>query len=388
MQPLGCYHLIENGTGRVERGCMAALTNEAQEKCRNSDECKQCFGSKCNYQSSFISCVECNSSDDPDCAENIGSHHTKVCSRYQNSCFTAVGNVSIVRGCFNDMDPQFSDICESNPKLCDICDPTHRGKPCNSQPIKMESCVMCDSRDDWYCREHADTQSTVLCHRFGTLDATPQRSGCYLRTKRHHGQRGCLQDLPQSDQIQCLDQSDTCKSCIGNNCNVKNDFQHCLNCTSLNDPYCTKYLSGGDEEVCGNYMDLCIVGVDGNGVTHRRCASAAADNSAEFVNGWELCGEAYCNDFTLPSDRPTCYQCAGDRFCTGLKTKTPMPLNPKPCNIYSADSQCFTYLDDGKIAKFFVFYQLLQHFSKKKYFQSNSFIVDVQMMAPTFLKPA
>lgn len=358
MQPSGCYHFIDNKTKRVQRGCVAALSDPTI--LQKSEEYKQCFGKKCNDRISHASCMVCDSSKDPSCADNVTAQHGQVCREYENRCFTAVRNDSIVRGCFNDVDEQFKDECEKNPTRCEICDPIGRGNFCNSKNITADTCVVCDSRNDFYCRNHPNKQPTSICHRFGsTIEDVNNVKGCYLQLHRHHGIRGCLQDLSSQEQTSCINQSDSCKSCDGNNCNLKTDFQRCLNCTSSDDPYCTRWLAEDSEEesqnydvVCQNYMGVCVVGVDAKGVTHRRCANDAYD-STDFVNGWKTCSEQYCNDETVPNDRFNCYQCKGDRFCTELKTTSPLPLNPTPCNIFSRQSQCFVYIDDGNFGNSF-----------------------------------
>lgn len=373
MKPSGCYHSIEKGTGRVQRGCLGALPDPST--CQNSDECKQCFGKKCNNQMKFARCMVCDSKEDPTCADDVTLKHEKMCGEYENHCFTMVRNDSITRGCFNDVDEQTRIECEKDPRRCEICDPFDRGNHCNSKNITVDTCVVCDSRNDFYCRNHPNTQPTSVCHRFGaTIGDESYVKGCYLRLERHHGIRGCLQDLAPQEQASCINQSDSCKSCNGNNCNEKADFQRCLSCSSSDDPYCTRWLPEDSEEesinydeVCQDYMGACVVGVDAKGVTHRRCTNDASDTK-EFVNGLKICAGQYCNDETVPNDRLNCYQCEGDRFCTQLKTKSPLPLNPTPCNIFSTQSQCFVYIDDGKFLKTLVILSIFIQLTKSNFF--------------------
>lgn len=159
--------------------------------------------------------------------------------------------------------------------------------------------------------------------------------------------RGCVGDLPLSNATECLNNSDICKTCQGNNCNTRIKFQECYDCNSQNDPKCAKDpKSTSITQLCKHYNSKCATGID-NGNTHRKCIPESVVSSNEF----ETCAGINCNDEIYPKNRLYCYQCDREADCD--LNPSQRYFKPEPCEFYSNIDQCFTYAGPGKINFYF-----------------------------------
>lgn len=155
--------------------------------------------------------------------------------------------------------------------------------------------------------------------------------------------RGCIEDLASSNATQCLENTNTCKSCQETNCNLKTKFQECYICDSKNDSNCARAADNSTEiETCNSYYSNCTVGIDRNGYTHRQCSDVFPVNkSVDYVT----CDGDKSNREVYPNDRLKCFQCDDEKGCDVMSLNS---LKPEPCSILSDYTQCFTYFDYGK----------------------------------------
>lgn len=308
---------------------------------QNGAECKTCNGKNCNYQSSFTTCLECNSANNRKCATNPQSMGNKVCKRYHDNCFTHIGRHNITRGCVEENGIDI-DACRNNPRKCEVCT-TIDGLPCNSQSIQLDVCVDCDSALNPECR-NGSIYAFVnkLC---SSMEQSPSE-GCYLRVDGDHYERGCLADLPTAWKASCQSQSDTCKTCTGKNCNIAPNFQQCIECNSKFDITCAQNATLKPSKTCENYISTCVTGIDEDGHIHRRCNEQHNDENVNFPNGmFHVCEENNCNTEIFPETRLQCYQCDGEKKCDFMSAENTPKL--VPCGIFSEYDQCFTYLGEG-----------------------------------------
>lgn len=162
--------------------------------------------------------------------------------------------------------------------------------------------------------------------------------------------RGCMQDL-FPDAFLCSNKSDTCKMCIGNNCNKRNQFQECYSCSSETDSQCSRNPQLTSSEICNDYDSICMIGIDENGHIHRQCKSRKSDTTASDFKNDFICDDIKCNVDLFPKDRLKCYQCVGDE-CSDLSNSsngTEVSVKSEPCAILLQREQCYTYIDKGKI---------------------------------------
>lgn len=163
--------------------------------------------------------------------------------------------------------------------------------------------------------------------------------------------RGCVADLTEVEENDCLRNSDHCKICESKNCNTREKFQECHSCNGQNDEHCSRDGRLAKTEICKAYGSTCAIGIDEKGYTHRRCNNQIIDAVHEFPVKNFICEEDKCNDRIFPEDRLKCYQCNGGNNCDMMPSDSDgISLIAEPCEIYSEHDQCFTYINEGKCA--------------------------------------
>lgn len=166
-------------------GCTGNLPEQQKEKCeKSSDQCKICKGDKCNSKPLFERCIDCNSKRDTGCADGSGELYSKICTDYDDQCYTHIGSFGVSRGCLNEQKHDFQNQCRNYKRKCFICD-THKGLldkgfVCNNQTIEMEYCAHCDSKNDENCRDSAELYTNKICNEFNSLGTIGDREGCYM----------------------------------------------------------------------------------------------------------------------------------------------------------------------------------------------------------------
>lgn len=160
-------------------GCVADLIDPLKEVCQEnskSDECRTCIGSNCNKKQTFARCLHCDSALDPQCAINPQpSSLSKVCSAYEDECYTYISKFNVSRGCVAEQKPDFRTEECRNPQKCTICPATDR-LDCNNRAIVMETCVDCDTKNGENCYDDLNTFKGKVC---SDIDSK-EKEGCYL----------------------------------------------------------------------------------------------------------------------------------------------------------------------------------------------------------------
>lgn len=102
---------------------------------------------------------------------------SKICKKYDDECFTQIGEFDILRGCLSDRSPYFEESCRKDEAKCSICSSSEE-KICNDKPIEMELCIQCDAIEDEKCQNQPDLYKGKICNTINSTD----REGCYLNT--------------------------------------------------------------------------------------------------------------------------------------------------------------------------------------------------------------
>lgn len=162
-------------------GCLNNLPEEEFELCKkNGDECKVCAEINCNSKPSFVKCLSCHRSKDPQCAINPQDANRKICKSYNDQCFTYIQRFDITRGCVNEKGDSFIEQCNKDPNKCAICLSETEVNGCNNQVIKMETCLECDSDIDPRCRDDPEVFQDKICSHL----IPANQAGCYLKVVR------------------------------------------------------------------------------------------------------------------------------------------------------------------------------------------------------------
>lgn len=341
---MGCYH-IENST-TVVRGCVNQLSQHEFEDCvKNPEQCKICQLSNCNLRETFQKCFVCSSLVSSNCMANHGNIETKVCTSYDDECFSYAKGSSVRRGCLKEMKNEFIVECRNTPEKCETCSRPNNSNICNNRDLSGDTCIECDSNHDLNCLDDKELiKSETICSL-----GVNKTAGCYLqvvRGKRH--KRGCVSDLiPLPAREMCINQTEDCKSCIGKNCNEKLSYQRCHVCNGRHNPGCAETPDESNSTICPDYISSCLTGTDRLGYTHRRCSTSATLDKDEFLDQFQICSDVNCNKYHFPRYRLLCYQCNGVEDCEFVKTNSSSTIQPKPCGIFSEYDQCYTYVENG-----------------------------------------
>lgn len=346
INPLGCFHFINQTDNQTKRGCVANLNDQDRKRAiEQVNEWKYCVGrDNCNSKDAFASCISCNSSvDGPNCISDPSQSKVKLCNNYDDSCYSFINSNEVSRGCISDLHLELLEKCRSSPGKCETCS-NDSDVICNKEAFSAATCIACDSDSDYRCRNQPELLEEKLC---SLIDSPTDDLGCFLdfNEDQNRVQRGCISDLKAQQRQKCLSDSDQCKACFQNNCNKKIGFQKCFSCTSMNNSNCVQNAPLDVAVTCPNYLDKCLTAIDGNGFITRQCAS---DMYSKSFNKSEVCEDDMCNGEIFPSNRIQCFQCDGDDSCDKLRSNVGIPLELKPCTVFNQYDQCFMYLDAGK----------------------------------------
>lgn len=130
-----------------------------------------------------------------------------------------------------------------------------------------------------------------------------------------------------------------CKTCAGNNCNLKARFQNCHVCNSETDVNCVSLRSPLPTRTCRNYLDECKTITLLGGRTERGCADELTVNGEALT---EVCAGEYCNSNVFPPNRIACHQCSGSQCSADLSST---PSFTETCRNYETNDQCFSFVD-------------------------------------------
>lgn len=162
-------------------GCTSELPKSQKNQCeRNNNECKICTADKCNSKSMFEQCFHCDSTRDVSCADGPGELYSKICTAYDDQCYTHIDDFNITRGCLKELNYQIRSKCRNNnQRKCTTCK-TEKGFGCNNKKIKMEFCAQCNSKNNESCRDNAELFQNKICSEFNIFGLTHHREGCYM----------------------------------------------------------------------------------------------------------------------------------------------------------------------------------------------------------------
>lgn len=230
------------------------MNDERKKICEaDGDECKKCYGNRCNSKINFQRCLTCDK-DHAVC-------HSELCRRYNDECYLHVSKNTIRRGCLSrvvDTPINGVDIV-ADCKDGDLCEKCSNEDDCNSKEVQKEYCIVCDS----VIKYNND------CSLYPTLDLRTEcplavkELGCFLSLdKQLRVTRGCLSQLSVEDRNACRESNETCKSCFGDSCNVKRFFQSCYECDSEDHgPDCQNTPWIMEQKLCKDYMGGCYTEV-------------------------------------------------------------------------------------------------------------------------------
>lgn len=332
----GCYHY--NDGANVKRGCIADLNKETRELCESdSDKCKKCMQSDCNWRPAFQKCITTN-------PENIDKSQSKTCKRYNDQCFIHVSNEMIHRGCMSDIvesavDGIGASDCD-NGEICLKCDYID---DCNAREIENEHCVICSSTDDKHCVNHPK-QLKKRC------PLALNEMGCFLNTDGYSTvERGCVSQLSATEREDCGKGNVTCKTCIGDSCNEKRSFQTCYECDSeVDGKFCIHAAYNVKDRECPNYLDQCYTLVE-DGIVKRNCTG---DDTIPDIakcktisDKCKICDDKRgCNYHEV--EKQTCVSCNSKDDPTCVTNTTFTSIDECPLAIYHHNHhQCYHYIN-------------------------------------------
>lgn len=334
---MGCYR-FEDDDDVVKRGCLSDIRPDERQMCRREEEnCKTCAGDDCNAKISFQRCHVCNSTQSVNCIRVPSIFPVATCRNYLDECFTHVRNNSVARGCVLQSNSETIDLdCRGKKVKTDYCDRCKNGR-CNDRTVEGEFCLTCDSDVNANCRTNLSYQMRTQC----TLAVRPL--GCYrFEDEGDVVKRGCLSDVRDDERKMCREEGNDCKTCVGDDCNKKVEFQRCVACRSVgNDTVCEMNAASYDNTLCKNYLDNCFTHVRNN-VTTRGCLLeqkndvVGVDFQRECTDP-DLCRK--CENRDSCNDAPVVFETCGIQDAPGN------PFRPTQCPKAVAQLGCYRAFD-------------------------------------------
>lgn len=284
-----------------------------------------------------MNCVTCDSRTDPNCLVPNNNTKTEQCVDPNSKCYTYAVRSMCKRGCSDD---GYYNPLQSETKFEECSNPL-----CNNFAIE-NTCIHCLSDYELECRSNPGSLEKKIC----SLNAPSQsnHSACFVeKMKGDWLRRGCVNDLRNDKQKNCLDSASNCEICFGQNCNQKtNSEQKCYSCDGTVDANCKIFDSNIKIIQCSNYSSSCLTGMDSEGYIHRGCSSNPENDRIRYAKGFDLCFDEKCNNQHYPFTRLSCYQCVNSFNCNfGWG---PLYYMATPCKNHSKEPQCFAYSDPGK----------------------------------------
>lgn len=325
-QSMGCYHFEENN--KIKRGCISAIEDESLRNIctSNNDKCKSCRGNDCNSrQSGFLKCLSGDQlyqlePSNPD----TSALESKMCTNYIDECYIHVANNIVQRGCLCDAIQSQNDKTDlrADCENVDVCEKCSDQNDCNNRIIETEYCTICDANDEPNCKHAPSSLMRGQC----PLSIRP--FGCLmLKNDTMYVKRDCMSSDTSLRQL-CLKESDECKYCFGDECNMKEYFAQCFSCRSDADkngedciqrPWLTKL------KTCTPYMDECFTHISEDGIATRGCFDDFHLDSEQCTNGdtcWRCNGPLGCNRFVVQSEYCLLCDSSENPLCKGNFTSS------------------------------------------------------------------
>lgn len=245
-----------------------------------------------------------------------------------------VVNEIVLRGCVGDWIVRDHSKCQQTDIVnCTTCSD---GDKCNNgivhvvKPAKqIEKCYS----------DHENNGNQLQSIECPAIDEKP--TGCFSRMDGDVGDRyGCVSNLSEDEFKKC-EYSESCTICNENNCNIAQ--RECFLCNSKDDPDCVKPTLKNQIDKCEPTQDRCIVGMDMNGVVHRRCAKSFEADFLEFKGSKPfMCVKNFCNSIEYPTEnRLKCLR--RDTIKSSPKSST-----LEFCKYFVENDECYSfYVDHG-----------------------------------------
>uniref|UniRef100_A0A8D8I2A7 (northern house mosquito) hypothetical protein n=1 Tax=Culex pipiens TaxID=7175 RepID=A0A8D8I2A7_CULPI len=343
-----CYERFLDGTD-VERGCESDLDPATENVCVANQQCKTCSDADgCNKDVStefqVTKCVQCKSSEDADGSCLMGTKAEEICADPDGKCYSRIiaGGV-LERGCRSALTAQEQTACTGD--QCNLCGDAG----CNKGvfPTDRLLCYQCESTTDASCSNELTGDAKA-----GVCKIWKAEDKCYSRvTAALNFERGCQSDL--GDNANVCDALNDCLECDGKNCNslseqkLKNRAK-CLKCDS-EDTSCVDATSEIVSANCDNVEDSCFVRVN-NGKLERNCLqtlSEADQGKCKDTNDQSCvtCSAQGCN----VEKWIKCHQCkeSSSSTCNAAQVDD----NAQFCANYKVDNQCYERLESEKVVR-------------------------------------
>lgn len=333
---MGCYR-FEDDDDLVKRGCLSDIRPDERQMCRRQgDNCKTCAGDDCNAKISFQQCRVCNSTESVNCIRVPSIFPVATCRDYIDECFTHVRNDTVVRGCISHSNNRLIKRDCGNDVITDYCDRCKNGE-CNNHTVEGEFCLTCDSNDNPNCRTNLTFEMRKQC------SLAVRSMGCYLfKDDGNLVKRGCLADVPSDERQMCRMERNTCKTCLGDDCNRKTTFQRCITCRSpSNDTACETNATLFNDRLCKYYVDHCFTHVRNN-ITTRGCLQEQKND----LDGVDFQKECSDSDLCQKCDKHDGCNVASVVFETcGVQDGPEHPFKPVQCPKAVKALGCYRAID-------------------------------------------
>lgn len=358
-----CFIKFDDSSSVVEMGCVSSFRNQDLESIIKTKRVSVCSGSNCNTFESIASpksCAVCNSTDDVSCAVNpieIGSFNTCRMQPYTSCYSKLLESGTTERGCLTDLPADdFAACVLGTDKNCGVCNEDG----CNREifPADRQQCYTCNSEEESNCESFP--ASKLACPLVNDSEA------CMTALSGNVTIRGC------KSSIFCdANDSSTCRSCIGSECNSIDLFNKVddgyhgvwqdlpLKCHTCEGEHCLHSL--GPTVTCSsrNIQQDCMTVFNSLGhVINRGCSDDVEDYRDLYCRqNPEMCFKCKSNECNIAWSASEYVQCA---FCDSA-TDALCVVNPenagfgarkcyKECMVAMKDQQVIrSCLDDKEL---------------------------------------
>uniref|UniRef100_A0A1A9X3I3 DUF753 domain-containing protein n=1 Tax=Glossina brevipalpis TaxID=37001 RepID=A0A1A9X3I3_9MUSC len=355
-----CYTRIDSD-GSTHRGCLFDLEGDIFEECidssiNSSGMCQVCDSSSCNneiYPKDRRSCLRCNSLSNSACEDNpLSFAGTCLIYKENDSCVTKLDGTQTLRDCESALTCDGAD--RENCRICDArndCNTVNLlanaiGLPGKWQPLPLR-CFVCEGKS---C-EDINTPTTQECE--GNIFQT-----CVTVFGSNHDivQRGCSDEVAETQGEYCDEHPHLCLACKSNECNDAErleDFVDCHFCDSAENDTCVANSVASRLKTRKCYKD-CMVALypqdnSSNPIYEltRTCLNDLDLDDREIctegANKYCLaCQESLCNAMVFPDDRQECYKCLEDN-CEEYETDW--------CTAYHPEDQCYVLFENEDMSQ-------------------------------------
>lgn len=177
--------------------------------------------------------------------------------------------------------------------------------------------------------------------------------------------KGCVSSLNRAQMQPIETFKYLFKVCHGDGCNNATGApRQCYACNSKMDADCLQPNESTQMESCRSFdwlsqrelsrfspgpipIQSCIVGIDEDGHTHRKCAAETSINSLNFTNSFKTCKWDSCNGDVYPENRLKCIQCEKDENCNAISPEDHETWKSSIgiCKNYSENDECYSFID-------------------------------------------